>query len=151
MRKLIITAALASTVVFAVPASAQSQPYGYGNRDGGYDRNDAYRQDQQIQRRLARLRDRIDRLDQRGAVSQREAYRFGRELNLIERQYAQAARNGISERERYDLQRRIQVLQAQIRDDRETGRRYDDDGRYQNDGRYYDRRNDDRRERDDDD
>lgn len=134
MRKLVISLALASTAALAAPAAAQyHDPY----RGGGYGQDHyGYQQGQQIQHRIYRLRERIQRLSQRGRVSRNEAYRLQLELDRIERRYAQYARNGLSQREVYELQQRLQNLQQQIREDRRDGRRYDDDRRYGDDRRY---------------
>lgn len=155
MRKLIVSVLMASTFAVAAPAAAQYQRYDdnrYGYQQGA----------QQLQQQIYQLRERIGRVTQRGAVSRGEANRLQRELYQIERRYNQFARNGIDRREQYDLQQRIQNLRQQIREDRQDGRRYDND-RYGNDGRYNDDRryndnrgyNDDRRydrrDRDDDD
>lgn len=134
MRKFVVSAALASTVALAAPAAAQYQePYRGGYGYGRYD-NYGYQQTRQIEQRLYRLRERIQRVSQRGAVSRKESYRLQRDLDKIERRYSDYARNGLSQQEVYDLQRRIQDLQEQIREDRRDGRRYDD-SRY-DDGYY---------------
>ena len=132
MRKLITLAVLASTGALAAPAAAQyHDPYrggDYGRYDeyGRYDQGYGYGQTRQVEQRLYRLRERIGRLSQRGAVSRSESYRLQRELYNIERRYADYARNGLSQRELYDIQVRIERLQQQIREDRRDGRRYDD-------------------------
>lgn len=128
MRKFIISLALASTAAMAAPAAAQyhdpyrTNGYGHGDRYG-------YQQGRQIEQRIYRLRERIQRVSQRGAVSRKESYRLQRDLDKIERRYSEYSRNGLSQQEQYDLQRRIQNLQEQIREDRQDGRRYNDDRR----------------------
>jgi hypothetical protein len=64
------------------------------------------------------LRERIQRVSQRGRVSPREAYRLQRDSSDRAR-YADFARNGLSQRESYDIQQRLQNLQQQIREDRQ--------------------------------
>lgn len=155
MRKLIVSALMASTFAIAAPASAQyQQPYGdngnyrsqnYGNYPS---QNYGYQQQgRQLQQQIYQLRERIQRVSQRGAVSRNEAIRLQRELYQIERRYNQFARNGISRKEEYDLRSRIQNLRQQIREDRRDGRGYNDG--HGNDGRYHDDRNDNRRYDDD--
>ena len=157
MRKFIIGLALASTAAMAAPAAAQYQDTyrdrGYENRGYGYGQ-----QSRQFDQRIYQLRERVQRVSERGAVSRNDAYRLQREIDQIERRYNQYARNGINRQEGYDLQQRIQNLQGHIREDRQQARRHfdvnrgyrDDDRRYDDrrsdDDRYYDRR----RDRDDD-
>lgn len=151
MRKFIIaTLALASTAAMAAPAAAQYQDR-YGDRGYGDDRygqNYGYGQGRQIEQQIYQLRQRIQRVSRRGAVSRNESFRLQRQLEQIERRYDQYARNGINWNEQYDLQQRIQNLRAQIREDRQDGRRYQslERGYQDDDDRYYDRR----RGRDDD-
>ena len=149
MRKFIIDLALASTAAMAAPAAAQYQD-SYRDRGYGYGQ-----QGRQLEQRIYQLRERIQRVTQRGAVSRNEAIRLQRELNLIERRYQQFVRNGLTRQETYDIEQRIRNLRQQIREDRQDGRRYQDDRRYDDRGyddnrRYDDRRDDDRRyDRDD--
>ena len=159
MNKFIISLALASTVAIAAPAAAQYQRDD-GDQDSGYDRGDrnyGFQQGRQLDQQIYQLRERIMRVSRRGAVSRQESIRLQRQLDQIERRHDEYSRNGINRDEQYNLQRRIQNLRAQVREDRQDGRRhqtlergYQDDGRYDR-GREYDDRRYDRRNRDDDD
>ena len=151
MRKFIIGLVIASTAALSVPAAAQyrnANPYNYppshplhpnnqGRQQGGYGYNEG--QTQQIAQRIDRLGQRIDNLSQRGAISRGEANRLSRELEQVDRLYDRYARNGLTQNESYDLQRRLQNVQQQLREDRQDGRNYDNNGRYDDDRRYDDR------------
>ena len=136
MRKFIIGLVLASTAAMAAPAAAQYQD---SYRDRGY----GYRQGRQLEQRIYQLRERVQRVSERGGVSRNDAYRLQRGIDQIERRYSRYARNGVNREEGYDLQQRIQNLQGQIREDRQQARPHFDVNRgYQDDDRYYDRRRD---------
>lgn len=124
MRKLLISAAVASAAVIAMPASAQGyyDGQGYGQRGNyGYpgDRGLMQRFHQQI----SQLEQRIERSAQRRAISPRE-YRALREhaANLRQR-LNRFARNGLSRGEVQDISDRIDNLRDRIRDERRDGRR----------------------------
>lgn len=131
MRKLMISLAVTTAALVAVPAAAQYQDY------GRYDQRYNQGQTQNIQDRIQRLNQRIQRASQRGTITRHESQRLYNELRRIDYLYNRYRQNGISQRESYDLQNRLQNLQQQVREDRRDGRRYDDrDGRY-NDGYRY--------------
>ncbi len=125
MRKILMSAVLLGTLASAAPAAAQ-----YGDYRGGY----GYNQGQNVDRQLANLSDRVDRLYQRRLISDREARRLSRQIDQTDRLYDQYRRNGLSRGEFYDIQNRIQNLRSQIREERQEGRwdRHDDryDDRY---------------------
>jgi hypothetical protein len=125
MRKILISAVLLGTLASAAPAAAQ-----YGQNGGNY----GYNQGQSIDRQLANLSDRVDRLYQRRLISEREARRLSRQIDQTDRLYDDFRRNGLTRREHYEIQNRIQNLRSQIREERQEGR---DDRR---DDRYDDRR-----------
>ena len=99
MKKLLATAAAATALMIAAPASAQSW--------------------QNINDRQERLDERIDRGVQNGSLTRREASQLRaefQEIVRIERAYRMS--NGLSARERDDLDRRFDALSARIRWDR---------------------------------
>lgn len=133
MRKLLISTALAAVALSAAPASAQYRDYDR-NREYGY--NQGYGRGGNIDQRIDRLGERIERAYQRRAISGNEYRNLRNRLVQIDRRYDQYRYNGLSQREFADIQNRLQDLQQQIREDRQDGRRYDD-RRY--DERRYDR------------
>lgn len=109
MRKLLIPAIFASSLLAAAPAAAQ---------------NWGYRGDNRFDRQIDQLIDRIHRAEDRDLISEREENRLlrqARQLNYVERRYS---RNGLSRWEAQDLQRRIRDLREQFRWERQDGRRY---------------------------
>lgn len=134
MKKLLISLAIASSaLVAAAPASAQ-----YYDRGDRY-QNDRYHDDrgdnrwnrfgyrgEDLQPRLDRIQHQISRGQQRGAITDREAYRLRNEVRNIwrvsQRYYSSY---GYDLRERDDLDRRIAMLQRQVRFERR-----DDDRRW---------------------
>lgn len=123
MRKIILSAILASAVVSAAPAAAQYRghqaPRAEWNR-GGPSRaaiNDLLRD-------LQRAENGIQRSVQRRAISQREAAGLHREANRIERRLNLASRNGINNREFGTLRAQVSQLQQRLRIERR-----DNDGR----------------------
>lgn len=158
MKKFIIAAAVAtSALTAAVPAAAQYYPgQGYGYNQGGLVRSYIVRADQ--------LRQRIDQLDRRDRISNREADRLRRAAADLQGRTRAYARDGLSNRERYELDQRFAQLQQAIRyerfdgNDRRGGRWDNDDrrdGRWDNDdrrdGRWNDRDRDGRDDRYEDD
>jgi len=119
MRKLLISTALAAVALSAAPASAQY-------RDNGYGYNQGYGSGGNIDQRIDRLGDRIERAYQRRAISNNEYRRLRGRLFQIDRRYDQYRYNGLSQREFQDVQYRLQNLRQQIREDRHDGRRYND-------------------------
>jgi chromosome segregation ATPase len=121
MRKfLLISAAAVSAIAATAPASAQYR--------GGYDPRPAYGQNYNnggdIVAQLRQLDQRIARSFERGRITRNEARRLSNETRRIENRFRDYRRGGLSQREHYDLQQRIQQLRAQIREDRNDGRRY---------------------------
>lgn len=138
MRKFLISAALASAALSAVPALAQD----YGNR-GNDQRGDRYEQrgdrydrgDREnrgdwnrggVDRRavgnlLAQLNEvdlRIQRSVQRGVISPREAFGLRRESNQVRQRLAFASRGGINGREFASLQVQVNRLQQRLQFER---------------------------------
>ena len=131
MRKFLISAALASAALGAVPALAQDYGnHGYDQRGDRYDHGDRdHRGDWNrggVDRRavgnlLAQLDDvdqRIQRSVQRGMISPREAFGLRRESNQVRQRLAYASRGGISGREFASLQVQVNRLQQRLRYER---------------------------------
>lgn len=133
MRKLLISTALAAVALSAAPASAQYRDY---DRNDGYGHNQGYGRGGNIDQRIDRVGERIERAYQRRAISGNEYRRLTQRLSQIDRRYNQYRYNGLSQRELEDIQYRLQNLQQQVREDRQDGRRYDD-RRYNDDYRGY--------------
>ena len=123
MRKLLISAALATaTITAAVPTVAMAQP-GYGWQRGGPTRG----QVNELLRDLSRAEQRIDRATRgRDGISRREAAGLRREAQQIRFRLNMALRNGISQREFFDLRSRVNRLEARVRFERRDhdNRRY---------------------------
>lgn len=108
MRKLLISAALATaTVAAAVPTAAMAQP-GYGWQRGGPTRV----QVNELLRDLSRAEQRIDRAP---GISRREAFGLRREAQQIRFQLNRAMRNGINQREFLNLRARVNRLEMRVR------------------------------------
>ena len=112
MRKLLISAALATaTVASALPTAAIAQPgYGWQGRRG-VDRA----QVRDLFRDLNRVEMRIDRAP---GISRREAFGLRREVQQIKFRLNLAMRNGINQREFFDLRARVNRLEARVRFER---------------------------------
>lgn len=137
MRKLLISAALATaTVAAAVPTAAMAQPgYGYGH--GWQNRHGVDRvRINDLLRDLDRVEERIDRgaFQRRDGISRREAFGLRREARQIRFQLNLAMRNGINQREFFYLRNQVNRLQMRVRMenrdfDNRRGDRFDHDGR----------------------
>ena len=127
MKKLLLAAAVLSTLSVAVPAAAQSR---------------GYRPDP-LHQRFENLENRIERGIDRGAIDRREAQHLRGEFRQLVRLDAQYRRDGLSRWEVSDLERRVDGLSARIRyERRDNDHRGDHRGDYRDDrGRdRYDRR-----------
>ena len=125
MRKFLISIALASTVLSAVPAAAQYR--GDHNRGAVWNRGGPSRQAiNELLRDLRRAENGITRSQRRGIISQREAFGLRRQANRIEVQLNRASRNGISGREFASLRVQVNRLEQRLRVERNDrdGRRY---------------------------
>ena len=117
MRKFLISIALASTVMTAAPAMAQYRG-GNGARVE-WNRGGPSRQAiNELLRDLSRAENRIDRSEQRGIISRREAFSLRREAHRIEVRLNQASRNGISGREFASLRAQVNRLEQRVRIER---------------------------------
>ena len=117
MRKLLISAALATaTIATAVPTAAMAQPgYGWQNRRG-VDRA----QIANLVRDLNRAEARIDRagFQRRDGISRREAAGLHREAQNIRLRLNLAMRNGINQREFFSLRGQVNRLEQRVRFER---------------------------------
>ena len=125
MRKLLISAALATaSVAAALPTAAIAQPgYGWQGRRG-VDRA----QIGELIRDLNRAEARIDRaaFQRRDGISRREAAGLHQEARNIRLRLNLAMRNGINQREFFELRGRVNRLEARVRFERHDrdNRRY---------------------------
>jgi hypothetical protein len=130
MRKFLISVALVSTALTAVPAMAQVRGQAYAQRDdhrGGWQRGGPTRgQVNELLRDLNRAEGRIAiaQGQRRDGISPREAAGLRREAQSIRLRLNLAARNGINAREFGDLRMRVNRLEQRVRSERR-----DDDNR----------------------
>lgn len=165
MRKFFIAAAVATSALAAAPAAAQyypapqPAPYGYGQPQGyGYGYN--YGNQRGLVRsylvRVDQLRNRVERLDSRNRISDREAARLRNETAQLQQRVRSYAYDGLNWRERQDLDRRIAWVERTIRSERYDGddRRWrdrDGDGQWDRRDEWIDRDRDGRDDRYEDD
>ena len=119
MRKLLISAALATaTITAAVPTVAMAQP-GYGWQRGGPTRA----QVNELLRDLSRAEQRINRAP---GISRREAMGLRNQARQIRFHLNRALRNGINQREFFNLRAQVNRLEARVRLERRDNdrRRY---------------------------
>lgn len=140
MRALMMTAVLLAATAAAAPAAAQN----YGND---------FNNGAPIERRLERIDNRISTAVQRNRISQREAQRLGRELDVVDNLYDRYRRNGLTQWENRDLQNRVNILRQRVayvirEDNRRAGPGRDDRAGYVDHDQYG--RDDDDRYDDDD-
>jgi Spy/CpxP family protein refolding chaperone len=143
--KALTAAAIAgSAIAVAVPAQAQYYPQQHrdrwddrdddrwedrrgdrNDRDGrhGYDRED-YGRAQAIRAQIEQLRYRVDRIDYRDRISEREAAALRRAVHDLRLEFRDLSRNGLSHREARYLQDRINRIRERLRYER-----HDRDGR----------------------
>src|SRR5215204_4049270 len=115
MRKLLVSVAIATATLAAVPAAAQyrGDDRRAENRDDRqWDQRDDRRWDnrgpdrravQHLLVQLDQVGQRIDRSARRGAISSREAFGLRREANQVRNRLSRAGRNGLSGREFAEL------------------------------------------------
>lgn len=130
MRKFLISVALVSTALTAVPAMAQVRGQAYAQRDDhrgdhrGWNRGGPSRQAiNELLRDLSRAEARIDRA--RG-ISRREAAGLRREAQQIRFRLNASLRGGINNREFASLRVQVNRLEARVRIERNDrdGRRF---------------------------
>ena len=121
MRKLLVSVAIATATLAAVPAAAQYQNSGWSRHD---DRNWNRQGVNNLLRQIEQVDNRIDRSARRGFLSQREAFGLKRSVNNIRGDLHRSARNGLTRREFANLQVRVDRLEQRVRIER-----HDRDGR----------------------
>ena len=114
MRKLLVSVALATATLAAVPAAAQYRDHHPGWNQRGPSRPAV----NNLLRQLDNVDVRITRSMQRRVISQREAFSLRRESNQIRSRLGIAARNGLSGREFAGLQGRVNQLEQRLRVER---------------------------------
>ena len=134
LTKIALTAAAAAgSLAAAVPAQAQYYPQGHYDRDDDrrWDRDDdrrwdrnGYGQAHAMRQQIEQLRQRIDRIDARDRISEREADGLRRAVRNLREQFRDYNRNGLSQREAMILRDRIQRIRARLQFERR-----DNDGR----------------------
>ena len=113
MRKLLISVALATATIAAVPAAAQ---YHGGHARPGWHQNGPSRAAiNNLVRDLNQAQNRIARSQQRRIISPREAMSLRREAAQIRQRLNFAARGGISGREFAQLRLRVNRLEQRVR------------------------------------
>ena len=116
-----------SALGVAIPAQAQYYPQ---QHDGWRDRDDDRRLDRNhgqanaIRAQIEQLRQRIDRIDARDRISEREADGLRRAVRNLREQFRAYNSNGLSQREAMILRDRIQRIRARLQFERR-----DNDGR----------------------
>ncbi len=117
MRKFLIPALLiGATAITATPAAAQ-----YRN---DYRADQRYRSDDRIDHQLRQIEQRIRQAAQNRRITRREADRLLRQADQLDRLEDRYSRNGLTQWEARDLRNRLQQLRAQLRFERQDGRRY---------------------------
>lgn len=112
MRQYLIPIVVAASVVaFAAPASAQ---YAQPSQRSQYGQNN-YGQVRSLQVRIDAIQRRIERLDQRRVLSNREARQLRWEARDIEQRLHRAARSGLNRWERSNIDQRIDRLEQRVR------------------------------------
>ena len=123
MYKFLISAAVATAALTAVPAAAQ---YRGGNdrqwdqRDerGWYNRGPNRRAVQQLVNRISQVEQRINQSARRGVISTREALSLRREANQIRARLQRTGRDGLTGREFAQLNNRVNQLEQRLRYER---------------------------------
>ena len=126
MKKFLIAAASLSALAAAAPAAAQYHSgYGYGQPQGyayGYNHHDQHGLVRSYIVRADQLRQRVERLDSRDRITEREARRLRSDAAELQRRARAYANNGLSLGERRDLDLRFARLQQRIELERRDGR-----------------------------
>ncbi len=112
MRKLLVSVAIATATIAAVPAAAQYQPAGWSHQ------RQTPRAINQLDRQLDQLEHRIQRAAQRRTISYREAASLRRDAMQIRNRLHRASRHGINRREFAQLQTQVNRLEQRIRHER---------------------------------
>ncbi len=122
MRKFLISLAVGTATLAAVPAAAQyrSNDAQWDQRAdrGWYNRGPNRRAVQQLLNRINQVEQRITRSARRGIISQREAFSLRRQAIRIRNRLSQASRNGLNGREFGQLHRQVNQLEQRVREER---------------------------------
>ena len=113
MRKFLVSVALATAALSAVPAAAQ-----YHDRGGWDHRGPDHRAVTQLLRELDRVENRIERSARRAIISPREAFSLRRQANQIRNRLHRSGRNGLSGREYASLRVQVNRLEQRVREER---------------------------------
>jgi len=141
MRKFLIPAAVAiGALTAAVPAAAQYAPPLYGNAYG----HNNYGQVRALQARINNVQREIRRLDQRNAISNREAANLMGDARAVERRLYDTSRRGLSYSEARAVEVRVARIEQRLYREARNGNRYGANG-------YRDRDHDGRNDRWEDD
>lgn len=111
MRKLLVSVAIATATLAAVPAAAQYRDH----HPGWHQRGPGRPAVNNLLRQLDNVDFRISRSLNRRAISPREAFGLRRQSNQLRGQIHFASRNGINRREFAELQFRIDRLEQRLR------------------------------------
>ena len=112
MRKLLVSVALATATLAAVPAAAQHHNSGWSHR--GPDQRAVF----QLRQELGQVENRIERSARRGIISPREAFGLRRQASQVRFQLNRAGRNGLSGREFASLRVQVNRLEQRVRMER---------------------------------
>ena len=126
MRKLLVSVAIATATLAAVPAAAQNHTgrhWGWDqrgpDRHHGWDRRGPDRHAVvQLLQQLDRAEHRIQRSVRRGVISPREAFGLRREAGQVRNRLHWAGRNGLSGREFASLRFQVDRLEQHLRMER---------------------------------
>jgi hypothetical protein len=113
MRKLLVSVALATATLAAVPAAAQYHPVSSARWHGPDQRAVV-----QLLRQLDQVDVRIDRSARRGIISQREANGLNRQADRIRTRLHRTGRNGLTGREFASLRVQVNQLEQRLRVER---------------------------------
>jgi hypothetical protein len=122
MRNFLISLAIGTATLAAVPAAAQyrgnDRQWDQRDERGWYNRGPNRRAVQQLLVRINEVEQRIDRSARRGVISSREAISLRREANQIRNRLHRAGRDGLTGREFAQLNSRVNQLEQRVRYER---------------------------------
>ena len=135
LNKALVAALVAGSALgVAIPAQAQYYPPQQQQHDGWrgdrddnrYDHNDRYDNGQAraIAAQIQQLEQRVNRVDSRDRISEREAATLRRAVANLRQEFRSYSRNGLTQREAQILRERIQRIRARLQYER-----HDNDGR----------------------
>ena len=135
LNKALVAALVAGSALgVAIPAQAQYYPQQQQQHDGWrgdrddnrYDHNDRYDNGQAraIAAQIQQLEQRVNRVDSRDRISEREAATLRRAVANLRQEFRSYSRNGLTQREAQILRERIQRIRARLQYER-----HDNDGR----------------------